>query len=104
MKFKFQQDHFFMFFGFVFLSIILVIFNDSKLFLSLRSFSQAPFVFLEEKIYKQKKKDLSQEELKEALRVLAVDANKLSLCLGENEHLKKLLGAPLPSSWHFVMA
>ena len=104
MKFKFQQDHLFMFFSFVFLSIVLIIFSDSKLFLNLRNVSQTPLIFLEEKIYKQKKKDLSQEELKEALRVLAVDANKLNLCLGENEHLKKLLGAPLPSSWHFVLA
>jgi rod shape-determining protein MreC len=38
------------------------------------------------------------------LRQLAVEQNKLSLCLEENEHLKKLLGAPLPAKWKFQEA
>lgn len=104
MKFKLWENSYLLFFGLIFLSLIFIIFNDSKFFLNLRAFSQAPFLFFEEMVYKQKTEESTQEELVEALKVLAIDANKLNLCLGENEHLKKLLGAPLPSSWHFVMA
>lgn len=43
-------------------------------------------------------------ELQTQLRQLAIDQNQLATCLEENEHLKKLLGAPLSSKWKFKMA
>jgi rod shape-determining protein MreC len=43
-------------------------------------------------------------ELQTQLRQLAVEQNQLTTCLEENEHLKKLLGAPLSSDWQFKMA
>lgn len=49
----------------------------------------------------------SQKEidgLRLRVKELTIDQNRLSVCLEENESLKKLLGAPLPSSWKFLPA
>lgn len=50
------------------------------------------------------KKDKEIFRLQAELRRLAFDQNQLSSCLEENQHLKKLLGVPLPSSWRFMEA
>lgn len=42
--------------------------------------------------------------LQASLRQLAVDKNRLDVCLEESEHLRKLLGAPLPPQWKFLEA
>ncbi len=82
-----------------------------------RGVIQKPFLVLERPIFLVKQsvgqsvKSLtnttsSQQviELQTQLRQLAVDQNELSTCLEENEHLRKLLGAPLSSEWKFKMA
>lgn len=83
-----------------------------------RGFVQRPFLALERPLYRISqstnqlinqfinlgKRDKQIVELQTQLRQLAIDQNQLSTCLEENEHLKKLLGAPLPSGWKFKMA
>ncbi len=51
-----------------------------------------------------KAKDQQIFELQARLNQLAFEQNQLSLCLEENEKLKKLLGLPLPASWKFMEA
>ncbi len=43
-------------------------------------------------------------ELQTQVRQLAIDQSQLETCLEENEQMRKLLGAPLPSNWQFKMA
>lgn len=82
-----------------------------------RGLIQRPFIVLERPIYltnqsfsKSVKSITSRAnsqqiiELQTQLRQLAIDQNQLATCLEENEHLKRLLGAPLPSKWRFKMA
>jgi len=83
-----------------------------------RGVVQRPFLALERPIYSVSqstnqlinqfpnlgKSDQRMIELQGRLRQLAIDQNQLATCLEENEHLKKLLGAPLPSDWQFKMA
>lgn len=62
-------------------------------------FSQ-PFGFLETS----REKDRQILRLQGELRQLAVNQNELAVCLEENDHLKRLLGAPLPPEWKFIQA
>jgi rod shape-determining protein MreC len=47
---------------------------------------------------------LARISLEEKERRLLETAGELSVCLEENEAMRRLLGAPLPSSWHFIPA
>ena len=51
-----------------------------------------------------KSRDQELLGLEGRLSQLALDQNRLSVCLEENEALKSLLGAPLPPQWEFLLA
>ena len=83
----------------------------------MRGFLERPFLFIERPFYLASQsvnqsfsqltnQDKNQQiaKLQAELRQLALDQNQLTTCLEENEHLKKLLGTPLPSDWQFKMA
>lgn len=99
------------------LSLSLFLINNFGWFDGIRGFIQRPFLALERPLYlinqsisnsvkSVTSRDNSQQiiALQTQLRQLAIDQNQLATCLEENEHLKKLLGAPLPSNWKFKMA
>lgn len=48
--------------------------------------------------------DMEITRLQVELQRLAIEKNQLSVCLEENEKMRKLLGAPLPSAWKFLPA
>lgn len=102
---------------FLLISLFLFLIDNFGWIVGIRGFIQSPFLALEKPIYlthqsisqligQLTSRTESQRiiELQAQLRQLAVDQNKLSTCLEENEHLKKLLGAPLPSKWKLKMA
>lgn len=109
----------FLFLFLIFISLILF-FSDRQGWLGpARGLIEKPILALEQPLYSISKslnfKSLnlfsswqSQEKelirLQANLRQLAVDQNQLATCLEENEHLKKLLGAPLPPKWKFLDA
>lgn len=106
-----------MFLFLILTSLFLFLIDNFGWVKGIRGFVQRPFLFLERPLYSifqysnstiKQLTDRSQSEqiieLQTQLRQLALDQNKLSTCLEENEHLKKLLGAPLPSNWKFKMA
>jgi rod shape-determining protein MreC len=99
------------------ISLFLFLFDNFGWLAGVKEIVQKPFLVLEKPIFsvyqstnasiKRLTDRTENERLVETqtqLRHLAVDQNKLSTCLEENEHLKKLLGAPLPSEWKFKMA
>lgn len=51
-----------------------------------------------------KAKDQQIFQLQGRLSQLALEQNQLSVCLEENEKIKKLLGSPLPAQWQFLEA
>jgi len=83
-----------------------------------RGFLERPILATEERIYGLKvwvetqlqpifrgrvlEKEVSRLQLE--LQRLAVDQNRLSSCLEENERMRRLLGAPLPAKWKFLPA
>ena len=105
-------------FLFLFLiSLFLFLIDNFGWLKGVRGVIQRPFLVLERPVYSilqysnstiKQLTDQSQGqqiiELQTQLRQLAIDQNQLTTCLEENEHLKKLLGAPLPSKWKFKMA
>lgn len=101
----------------IFISCFLFLAEDFGWFSKVRGFFQKPFLTLERPIFLtyqsinnfSKKLTLRNEsqqivELQTQLRQFAIDQNQLSTCFEENEHLKKLLGSPLPPKWKFKMA
>lgn len=100
-----------------FLSLFLFLVDNFGWITGVRGIVQRPFLALERPIYlinqsiSNSVKSVTSGtdsqriiELQTQLRQLALNQNQLSTCLEENEHLKKLLGAPLPSAWKFKMA
>lgn len=101
----------------LFLSLFLFLIDNFGWISGVRGVVQESFLFLERPIYlinqsfsnsvkSVTSRNTSEQiiELQTQLRQLAIDQNQLSTCLEENEHLKKLLGAPLSSEWKFKMA
>lgn len=101
----------------LFISLFLFLLDNFGWLSGVKGLVQKPFLVLERPIYLVNQSvshsvkslasgDNSQQiiELQIQLRQLAVDQNQLTTCLEENEHLKRLLGAPLPSDWQFQMA
>ncbi len=99
------------------ISLFLFLFDNFGWLAGAKEIIQKPFLVFERPIFstyqstntfiKRLTDRTESERLAEAqtqLRHLAVDQNKLNTCLEENEHLKKLLGAPLPPEWKFKMA
>jgi rod shape-determining protein MreC len=107
-----------LFFFFLFLAVFLFLVDQQGRLLPVRGLVQRPIIALEEPLYQLsqsarqlinqfanlKKRDQTLVGLEGELRQLALDQNQLSVCLEENEHLKKLLGAPLPPQWQFIEA
>jgi rod shape-determining protein MreC len=102
----------------VFLSGILL-FSDRRGWLKpIRGVIEKPILALEEPLYSLNtsisrslnffsswlSRDQEMIRLQANLRQMSVDQNKLNICLEENEHLRKLLGAPLSPQWKFLEA
>ena len=100
-----------------FISLFLFLLDNFGWLSGAKGLVQRPFIFLERPIYLVNQSvthsvksvtsgNNGQQiiELQTQLRQLAVEQNQLATCLEENEHLKKLLGAPLPPGWKFKMA
>lgn len=51
-----------------------------------------------------KGRDQELLDLEGRLRQLALDQNQLAVCQEENQALQRLLGAPLPPQWRFLLA
>jgi len=108
----------FLFLFLTFFSALLVFGDKRGMFKRIRGILDQPILAIEEKIYSlsisasqflnpfSSKKRLLKEiaELREENWRLVVDQNALSLCLEENEQMRKLLGAPLPAKWKFLPA
>jgi len=107
----------FLFLLLLLLSLFLFLIDNFGWLTGVREVIQRPFLVLERPIYSifqysnftiKQLTDRSESEqiieLQTQLRQLAIDQNQLITCLEENEHLKKLLGAPLPPKWKFKMA
>lgn len=101
----------------ILISLFLFLIDNFGWLKGARGVVQRPFLALERPIYSifqysnstiKQLTDRSQSqqiiELQTQLRQLAIDQNQLATCFEENEHLKKLLGAPLPPKWQFKMA
>lgn len=103
----------------LFLVSLLCFFFDEKGWLGpMKNLATRPILWMEEKIFQgyqsfsnlgsffssNKSKQEKIFELEGKLRQLAVDQNKLSLCLEENKKIKRLLGASLPINWKFMEA
>ncbi|MBM3205830.1 rod shape-determining protein MreC [Candidatus Shapirobacteria bacterium] len=101
----------------LFISLLLFLLDRQGWLLKTKGFLGRPFFWLEEKIFTThqglfsrlgnwglEEKEQEIMLLQGKLRQLAVDQNQLSVCLEENEKIKKLLGSPLPSSWRFQEA
>lgn len=99
------------------MALFLFLLDNSGWISGIKTTIQKPFLVLERPIFLANQSfgdsvkqltDRSENqrlvELQVQLRQLAVDQNQLLICLEENEHLKKLLGAPLPPTWKFEMA
>lgn len=113
-----MKKEFFWFLLLGFFSLLIFYFDYRGWLKTGRGWLERPVLGIEEKIYGFKLsavKELDfftsgrkQEEqilkLEGKLRQLAVDGNRLASCLEENEKMRKLLGAPLPSSWKFLPA
>lgn len=99
------------------LSLLLFFFDQKGWLVKVKGVFSYPLIWSEEKVFDgyqgikegfsnlgdaQREEQMTQLEGK--LRQLAVDQNQLSACLEENERIKKLLGSPLPPSWHFLEA
>lgn len=102
-----------------FLLSFFILFLDKKGWLSWpRAIVTKPLMAVEKEIYSfklssfqslnflgtTKGKDIEVQRLEGELRQLAVDQNLLAVCLEENEHFKRLLGAPLSPKWKFIEA
>lgn len=102
----------------IFVSLLLF-FLDQKGWISpVRGIVDRPILAIEKKIYDIKLasyqviKPLSywrsgEKEimrLQGQLRQATVDSSQLSVCLEENEEMRRLLGAPLPPQWKFLSA
>lgn len=101
----------------VLVAVFFLLFDYFGWLTGVEGFIQRPFLFLEKPLYSffQSSRETVGElidrsesqqiiELQTQIRQLAIDQNQLATCLEENEHLKKLLGAPLPADWQFKMA
>ncbi len=101
----------------LFISLFLFLLDNFGWLSGVKGLVQKPFLVLERPIYlvnqsishsvKSVTRGADSQQiigLQTQLRQLAVDQNQLATCFEENEHLKKLLGAPLPSDWQFQMA
>jgi rod shape-determining protein MreC len=103
------------------ISVLILSLGEFLWFSKVESLIKQPFTYSREKVFNvfQSARDWSanikwqfatisyQQKLsglEGQLRQLAVNENKLSVCLEENSQLKKLLGTPLPPEWKFVMA
>jgi len=107
-----------LFFFLLLLCGILFFLDKKKIIKKPKEFLEKPILKTEEKIYGLKiwgekqigpifrGKSLEKEvgRLQLELQRLAVDQNKLSSCLEENEQMRKLLGAPLSPKWKFLPA
>lgn len=112
-----KKDYVFVLFLF-FLSAILFFLDKKGWLRSIRGVVQKPIIASEKKAFSLKqfadslikplvyRHYLESELLRLQVDVqkLAVDQNKLSSCLEENEKMKKLLGAPLSPKWKFLPA
>ncbi|HUV43118.1 MAG TPA: rod shape-determining protein MreC [Patescibacteria group bacterium] len=100
----------------VFISIFFFLFDYFGWLTGVTGFFERPFLFIERpfySVYQSVNQSFNQladrnesqqiAELQVELRQLALDQNKLTTCLEENEYLKKLLGTSLPSAWQFKM-
>lgn len=106
------------FWGWVIGGFLLVFLDWRGWLRPVRQLIEKPILVMEEKIflcrwpleqvslYFSSKKKMKEEieKLEAQVRNLAVDQNKLAECLEENKHIRRLLGAPLPSSWKFLPA
>ena len=99
------------------LSLLLFFFDQKGWLVKFKGVFSYPLVWSEGKIFNgyqgvkesfnslgdtQREEQITQLEGK--LRQLAADQTQLSSCLEESERIKKLLGSPLPPSWHFLEA
>lgn len=107
-----------LFFFLLLLSVFLVFLDKKKIIKKPKEFLERPILKAEEKIYglkiwgekqlepffrgKALEKEVSRLQLE--LQRLAFEQNQLSSCLEENERMRKLLGAPLPAKWKFLLA
>ncbi len=99
-------------------SLFLIIADQRRLISPVRLIVERPIIALERPLYlfsqsinqpvnqviNSGKRDQELVELEGKLRQLAIDQNQLSSCLEENEHLRRLLSAPLSPQWQFVDA
>lgn len=113
-----ERKEFFLFLFFCFFSGILVFLDKRGWIRPARGVLERPILTVEEKIYGLKiwgdslmgpifqgkafEREITQLQLE--LQRLAVEKNQLSVCLEENEKMRKLLGAPLPPAWKFLPA
>lgn len=102
----------------VFLSLSLFFFDKKGHLKSIRGLIERPIMTVEKEVYSlnisissylnifssRKSQQAELLRLQVELQRLAVDQNKLLTCQAENEKIKKLLGAPLPASWKFLLS
>lgn len=115
---KVDQNRLFLFLMLFFLSLLFYYFSRFELVRDVRSFFERPVLLLQREMVVIGQKVLSplnfltsagklnkeKEELEKQLAALAVKAGDVTVCLEENESLRKMLAAPLPPSWHFIPA
>lgn len=100
------------------ITLALILLGETSWFCKLVGFFRKPFLPLERALFSSyqettsfksyfsslRAKDQQIFQLQGRLNQLAFEQNQLSLCLEENEKIKKLLGSPLPASWKFMEA
>lgn len=108
----------FLFLALAFLSLFFVWLSRFAFIKNFRGFLGRPFLGVERVIFatrqsllgklvflKNWRRNYKQKlDLEKQVRVLAVQSGDLATCLEENAAMRRLLGASLPPSWHFIPA
>jgi len=105
---------------FLLISLLLILADKKGWTSTVKNFVARPIVWMEKGIFRGYQEALKSIKsitgitgstrekeitlLEGKLRQLAVEQNQLSVCWEENEHFRKLLGAPLPAQWRFMEA
>lgn len=114
---KNHQETFFFFF-LCFLSLVIFYFSQFERAKAVRGYFERPILSFQRSVYRFKgrlgdslffwkgwRQKAEEKALLEAeIRNLSLKAGELSVCLEENEEMRRLLGAPLPASWYFIPA
>lgn len=96
-----------LFLALILISSLIFLFDNKGWVAQIKNIVSKPVVSAEGWIFRglrQGEKEKKILILEEKLRQLAVEQNRLSACLEENEKARRLLGAPLPAEWKFLEA